>query len=339
MKMKFKTNLLALLLPVLATAQLSDTEFESIYTQLSQHAKEIKYIGHKDGQANPFSEEFKRLSWNFSDDDLMYIAQNGSTVMKASAANELVCRKSKNLTALFSEQLFSKEKITINTGSLTGDYSLAAALYKEIAFEKEKKQRKMYYERTSTEAQLRGLKELFGEDFDSKWTVQESDSVMTVLTRIALSNDDISPETLSQIFKLNQFKGTDYVRVKHFAAKYPTQEILATLASFKNKNDLGLLHKHINDAYIAISLFPHPSLLRDLKDNLNKEFQNPQYQQAIAAYRNQESKNALETICEKITTTCNGSQRDEKLFALHGIIEKVDCPLYTEILEKLEKNI
>ncbi|RZJ27677.1 MAG: hypothetical protein EOO48_11390 [Flavobacterium sp.] len=337
--MKLKFNLFALFLPVLAMAQLSDAEFESIYTQLSDHSKEIPYIGHKEGQTNPFTEEFTRLSWNFSDDDLMYIAQNGNTIMKASAGNELVSRKSKNLTALFSEQLFAKESVTINSGNVGNDYSLSAALYKEIAFQKEKKQRKLYYEKTSTEAQLRGLKELFGDDFDSKWTVNEADSLLTILTRIALSNDDISPETLSQIFRINQYKSTQYSRVKFFASKYPTQEILATLASFKNQNDLQLLRQHLNDSYIAISLFPHPSLLSYLKSNLNTEFQNPEYQQAIAAYKNKESKIALEAICNKISASYQGSQRDEKLFALHGIIEKINCPLYSDLLLKLEKNI
>lgn len=337
--MRIRFNLLALLLPVLATAQLSDAEFESIYAQLSENSTKIPYLGHKEGQVNPFTEEFKRLSWNFSDDDLMYISQNGNTIMKASAANELVCRKSKNLTALFSEQLFSKERITINAGSISNDYSLAAALYKQVAFEKEKKQRKTYYEKTSTDSQLRGLKELFGDDFDSKWTVKESDSLMTILTRIALSNDDISPETLSQIFRINQYKSTDYKRVKHFAVKYPTQEILATLAAFKNKNDVQLLRSHVNDAYIAISLFPHPSFLPDLKSSINEEFENPQFQQAIAAYKNQESKTALEKICNKITSSYEGDQRYERLFALHGIIEKINCPLYSDILVRLEKNI
>lgn len=338
--MTLRILLLALTLPVLATAQLSNEEFESIYAQLTQHSGQAPYLGHKEGQTNPFTEEFKRLSWNFSDDDLMYIAQNGNTIMKASAANELVDRKSKNLTALFSEQLFSTQKITINNGSLTDKYTLAAALYKEVAFQKEKKQRKAYYEKTSTEAQLRGLKELFGPDFDSKWSIRESDSLMTILTRLALSNDDISPETLSQIFKINQFKAANYERVKYFAAKYPTAELLATLASFQNKNDLPLLRAHVSDAFIAISLFPHPSLLPDLKSNIGKEYENPHFQQAVAAYKSKESKVILESIWKKITTAYpQGNQRDEKLFALHGVIEKINCPLYSDILVALENSI
>ena len=100
-----------------------------------------------------------------------------------------------------------------------------------------------------------------------------------------MSNDDISPETLSQICKINQFKGADYNRVKHFAYKYPTAELLATLASFKNKNDLPLFRSNFNSALVAISLFPHPSLLPDLKNNLGKEYANPNFQQAVAAYK------------------------------------------------------
>jgi hypothetical protein len=339
--MKLKSFLLALLLPVLSVAQLPDAEFHSLYNQLTEHSASTPYIGHKEGEVNTFAEEFKRLSWNFTDDDLMYIAQKGNTVMKASAANELVSRKSKNLTALFSEQLFAPQKITINTGHISGDYTLSAALYKEVAFQKEKKERKAYYEKTSTEAQLRGLKELFGEDFDSKWTIQEADSLMKILTRIAMSNDNISLETVSQVCKINQFKNTDYQRVKFFAYKYPTPELLASLAHFKNKNDLPLLRKHLNDAYIAISLFPHPSLLPELKSRLDNDYENPQFQQAIAAYKSNESKVVLKSIWKKIEASYpeGSSQRDERIFTLHGIIEKINCPLYSDILVALEGGI
>ena len=338
--MNLKNVLLALLLPVLAHAQLSDAEFNGIYQQLTEHSTAMPYLGHKDGEVNPFTEEFKRLSWNFSDDDLMYIAQNGNTIMKASAGNELVARKSKNLTALFSEQLLSKENVTVHTGSLADTYSLAASLYKSVAFQKEKKQRKQYYEKTSTESQLRGLKELFGDDFDSDWTVKESDSLMTILTRIALSNDNIAPRTLSQILKINQYKSPDYTRVKHFAGKYQTPEVLAALASFKNKNDLPLLKRHLSDAFVAISLFPHPSLLPDLKSQVNAQYENPDFQQAVAAYKSQESKTLLESIRKKIAASYpEGSQRDERYFALHGIIEKSNCPLYGDLLVSLENGI
>lgn len=338
--MNLKNVLLALLLPVSALAQLSDAEFHGIYQQLTEHSSALPYLGHKDGETNPFTEEFKRLSWNFSDDDLMYIAQNGNTIMKASAGNELVARKSKNLTALFSEQLLSKENVTVHTGNLSSNYSLAAVLYKEVAFQKEKKQRKQYYEKTSTESQLRGLKELFGDDFDSNWSVNESDSLMTILTRIALSNDNIAAETIGHILKINQYKSPDYHRVKHFAGKYKTPELLAALAHFKNKTDLPLLRQHLNDAYVAISLFPHPSLLPDLKARINADYDNPNFQQAVAAYKSSESKTLLESIRKKIAAAYpQGSQRDERYFALHGIIEKSNCPLYGDLLVSLENGI
>jgi hypothetical protein len=201
-------------------------------------------------------------------------------------------------------------------------------------------ERKVYYEKSSTDAQLRGVKELFGADYDSKWTITESDSLMQALTKIALAEDRIAPEALNQIFKDNQFKSTDYKRVKFFAGKYQTPEILATLANFKNKNDLPLLRDHVSNAYLAISLFPHPSFLPQLKNKVNKEYENPQFQQAVAAYRSAESRNVLESICKKITTEYpKGNLRDERLFALHGIIEKINCPLYTDILLRLEKTI
>jgi hypothetical protein len=117
--MKLKSNLLALCLPALAAAQLSNAEFDSIYAGLNQQSLEIPYLGNKDGKANLLSSSFKKTSEAFSDDDLLYISLNGNPVMKASAAHELVDRKSKNLTVLFTMQLLSNEKVTIHTGNIS----------------------------------------------------------------------------------------------------------------------------------------------------------------------------------------------------------------------------
>jgi hypothetical protein len=117
--------------------------------------------------------------------------------------------------------------------------------------------------------------------------------------------------------------------------------LLATLAYHKNKNDLPLLAQHVDDAYLAISLFPHPSLLPYLKANVDKEYENPQFQQAIAAYKSKESKLVLESIWKKIEASYpqGSSQRDERIFTLHNIIEKINCPLYSDILVAIESGI
>lgn len=338
--MKLKPYLLALLLPLLATAQLTNNEFDSIYVQLSRKSIETGYIGNKNGQTNPFDETFRRKAEILSNDDLVYISLNGDPVLKAAASTELVNRKSNRLTEVFSKQILTDDRVTVHTGDLSYNYGLAASLYKAVASQKEKMQRKAYYEKTSTEAQLRGLKELFGKDFESKWTIKEADSLLNSLTQIVLSNDNMQAETLGQIFRANEFKDTNYKRVKYFANKYPTPEILATLASFRNKNDLPLLRRHMDQGYLAISRFPDPSFFPDLKSRLNTDYDNPEFQEAIAAYRSKESKTILESICKKIVMTNRaGFSKDECLFRLHSIIEKINCPLYNDILLHLEKTI
>jgi hypothetical protein len=338
--MKLKFYLLTLLLPAFAIAQLSNADFDSVYDRLSQQSHETGYIGNKNGLPNTFEENFKRTAQILSDDDLTYICQNANPVLKATALQELVGRKSNRLSEMFQLQLASNDKVTIYTGGLSADYALSAALYKALAHEKEKLERKAYYEKTSTQAQLAGLKELFGADYDSRWTIKETDSLMRAFTALVLSKDNMPAETLSQIFRTNGFKDSNYKRVKYFAGKYPTPEILATLATFKNSNDLPLFHKNVGNGYLAISRFPHPSFLPELKSKLDEDYDKPEFQEAVAAYRSRESKTILETICKKITmTNREGFSKDESLFRLHGIIEQINCPIYSDLLLRLEKTI
>lgn len=336
--MNFKFLLPLCLMSVGAFAQLSDEDFNTIYSQLDEQSKEIGYIGRKEGQQNAFAEAFKRLSKNFSDDDLLYISYNGNPIMRASAGKELIDRKSNEIPGLFRTQLSNAEDIEAHQGNFTKKLKLSALIFDEVAYQKVKVERKAYYERTSTEPQLRGLKELFGTDFNSNWTSKETDSLMQVLTNIALSEDAIAPETLNEILRTNSFKSPDRLRVAAFAKKYPTCEILATLARYKNPVDLPVLKNHYPESYLAVSLFPHPTLFADLKSRLSTDFDKPDYQAAVAAYRNTQAIALLKAVFTKITTVYpEKSVQNEKIFALYSVVETSNARLYDDLLLTLEK--
>jgi len=329
---------LVLTLPALAQSQPGTELFRSVYDTLAKKSAH-GYFGRKTGQPNAFSEDFTRLSWNFSDADLGYIARTANPLMKASAAQELVRRKSGEIAALFAETLHDPQRITVFTGENADELPLAVSLFNDVALQKEIMERKAYYEKTSTAEQMRGLKALFGNDFESRWSIAESDSLMNTLAAMALCEENVAVETLSRIFRLNQFRCGDYGRIRQFAQKSPTPEILATLASFHNKNDLPLLKKHMPDALVAVSLFPHPSLLPILKSRLETDYEDVRYQQAIAAYKNPESKTLLKSICKKITESPANETRDQQLFVLRDLLEKENCALYSDLITQLEKDI
>lgn len=334
-----KLNFLSwFLLPLTAFAQLPNADFDTIYVQLDRQSNAIGYIGHKEGQQNEFAEAFKRLSWNFSDDDLRYIGNNGNAIMRASAGKELVDRKSAELPELFRTLIGSAENVESHSGTFSNQIGLAAVLFNEVAYQKEKLDRKAYYEKTMSEAQVRGMKELFGSDFDSKWTGIEADSVLQSFAAIALAYDAVSPQTLGQILKTTGYTNKDRSRVLYFAQKSPTPEILATLASFKNPADLPMLRKNLPASYLAVSIYPHPALLADLKLRLIADFPEPDFQRAVAAYKNTQSKAILQSVFDKILATYpEGTIRAEKVHALHGIVEKANARLYDDLLIKWEK--
>jgi hypothetical protein len=332
--------LILLFIPLASVGQLSDTDFEDLYQKLERQSLESGYIGRKEGQQNTFAEAFKRLSYNFTDDDLVYIGLHGNPVMRASAGKELVDRKSDELPQLFQSQLSATENVESHNGNTSRQLGLAAILFNEVAYQKEKIGRKAYYQKTMTDAQFRGMRELFGSDFDSNWTEQEADSVMQDLAEIALSSEVVSGETLSEIFRANNFRALDRGRVLHFVKKYPTAEVLAALAAFKNPADLPLLKKNYPQSYLGVSIYPHPTLFADLKTRLAADFDKPEYQRAVAAYKNAQAKALLDAVFSKIKTTFpEGILQSEKVFALHGIVEKTGAPLYDGLLVKWEKAL
>jgi hypothetical protein len=60
---------------------------------------------------------------------------------------------------------------------------------------------------------------------------------------------------------------------------------------------------------------------------------------AVAAYKSKVSKMLLQSICKKLAADPGNDQRDQQLFALRSLLEKADCPLYSDLIAQLEKNI
>lgn len=275
---------------------------------------------------------------NYTEDELLKAISSANAETKIAIAEELVERKSPKIADAFSKLLTNDDVAERKIGVISYQTNAASELYVAVSHQKEKADRKRYYERTTTKGLQKELKGMFGRDYDTKWTLAETDACLAKLTAMALAENNIAPRTLNTIFYTNDFKSKNYARVKYFAQKYPTAEILATLANFKNPADISYLTKHAQASYLAYSVYPHAAFFPSLQMNVDKDFENKDFQNAITAYRNAESKAVLEKICRNI---CNGNavkaNRDDKLFQLYSIIEKRNCRTYDSVLKKIDK--
>lgn len=284
------------------------------------------------GLINAF--DAKRLS----EADLIGRFATASAENRIAIAEELVERKSLKVTDIFAKMLTDDSVVERKLGAISYPTNPASELYAAVAHQKEKAERKKYYERTTTKGLQKELKGMFGRDYDTKWTIAETDACLAKLTAMALAENNVSPRTLSSIFYTNGFRNKNYARVKHFASKYPTAEILATLANFKNPTDVSYLTKHAQASYLAYAYYPHAAFFPTLQMNVENDFENKDFQNAVTAYKNSESKVLLEKICANI---CKNNvvkmNRDDKLFQLYSIIEKRNCRLYDPVLKKIDK--
>lgn len=328
--------LFLLLMPFSATAQLSP-EVSSVVERLSGDTDFAENAISPQSQVT-IDNKFRSLAGIATNGELFYVASTGDAVLKECAAAELVERKSDSLTSLFTKYLDHTNQFDVLMAGKIVTTSHAVQLFRRVAWQKEKRLRREYYERTTSGDELVEIKVLFGREFATRWSVKEADSVMNQMVSHALASDDISVRILNDILEINNYKTSDYQRIKHFSRKYQTPQILAALAAYKNPADIPFLKLHIDRAFIAISLFPDATLLPVLKSRMLNSFADPQYQDAIASFKNAEARATLETISQKLVATHHDeSDRAEKMLRLYNIIEKKNCRLYEPLLERLQK--
>ncbi|HEX8269437.1 MAG TPA: hypothetical protein VF581_06060 [Flavobacterium sp.] len=332
--MKVKALLLTLLFPMFGFSQLSE-EVENLMAEFNTY-----HVGNdstKAGLNRNAYRMFARICRASTDDELMHIATKSSYVVKENIGKELVSRKSDRLLDLFSSFISDQNVAHLESKPVDYESTLATELYGAVAFQKEKIERKKYYEETTSDKHLSDVKQLFGQEYETNWNVEEVDSLLTKFDHLAVNSEFILPETLSFIFRSRNFKVADYNRIRTIATRYPHSEILATLANFRNSNDVPHFIKHFDNSFLAVSHFPHPAFLPQLKKRIDVHFDDPEYQEAVASYKTSDSKLMLENILKKIVQKYPpGTIRDEKLFMLYGIMEKKNYSYYKINLSKID---
>ncbi|NMH29451.1 hypothetical protein [Flavobacterium silvaticum] len=271
------------------------------------------------------------------DDELLLAAKNADSETKIAIATELVERKSPKTEQLFRDFLEDNRTVIQKLGSISYETTSAAELFSAVARQKEKAERKKYYEKTNSKNVQNELKGLFGRDYSTKWTVAECDAFLPKLTAMALAKNEVHPQTLNQIFETLQYKSKNYERIKFFARKYASEELLATLARFKNPSDVTFLKEQKEKSYLAISYFPDAGFFGTLKEASPSFYTNQDYQNAVCAYKTAQSKALLDTMCDSIfSNQKDKTQRDDALFQLYGLIEKQNFKPYASVLKKID---
>lgn len=319
--------------PFLAMAQLSpavDNLFESLNADVAlAQNNDASYLVSIDNK-------FRSLSSIATDAELFHVALHGTSALKECAIGDLVERKSPLLTTLFAEYLQSDEQYPVLQTAKLIQTTPAIQLFKRISWQKEKRLRKEYYERTTSSTDLVELKVLFGRDFSTNWSIREADSILTSFVASALEINEVSSENLSEILKLNDYKSNNYQRVKFWAQKHRTPEVLASLARYKNPADVAFFASNIDNSLAAISNFPHPTLFAKLRAKTLTMYNKPEFQDAVASYKSLEAKALLEQIHHQIKSNYPpGDARDEQLLTLYNIVEKKDCKIYQSVLDRL----
>lgn len=274
---------------------------------------------------------------NLTESDLVKTAKSARLSHQIIAAEELVERKSPKVSEVYASFLSHQETIERKIGSVTYQTTAAAELYAAIAHQKEKAERKQYYEKTNSKTIQKELQGLFGRDYNTKWTVAECNVLLPKLLDQALLKDDVHERTLNQILQSSAYRCKQYARVKFFAKKYGSPEILAALARFKKPEDVVFLKNCQKKAFLAISYFPDAGFLPYLKSETTTSFNNPDFQKAISGYKTNDGKMMLEAICQSVSkATADKSLRDDQLFQLYSLIEKQNCRLFDPVLKKID---
>ncbi|RZJ66109.1 MAG: hypothetical protein EOO50_11295 [Flavobacterium sp.] len=306
----------------------------------SQSARSTKLIADNGSGNKPTVSRHTTTETDYksaTEDELLKAVSRANADAKIAIAQELVERKSAKVADLFKSYMTSDEIVKLKLGVIEYESNPASELYVAVAHQKEKAERKKYYERTTKKGLQKELKGMFGRDYDTKWTSVETDACLAKLTAMALADDNVAPRTLNTIFYTSGYKSKNYARVKFFATKYPTAEILATLANFKNPTDIAVLTQYPQASYIAYSVYPHAAFFPTLQMNVDDDYANADFQNAISAYKNADAKTLLSKVCANI---CNNyalkSERDDKLFQLYSVIEKRNCRLFDSLLKKID---
>ena len=327
-----KVNIYILLLfPIVTFSQLSE-KVNIIYQELNTKKQiESQNIGYS-GQESQVYLLYSKLNKIATDSEIFYMAENGNKVVKNYMSAVLVDRKSNKILDLFKTFIKNEEEVHIRTGCMGYNSTLAGQLYSYVFYQNKKIENIKFNKKNYT---LKEIKE-YQFEIETKWTKKEINNLLKELNFAVLNSDELNPITLNIIFNLNNYKFDNYDKVKYFANKYPSRETLATLANFKNKNDLELFHQNIDISFLAISKFPDESFIKTLQNKENENLENLDYYEAISSICADDINQIKKNIFDKLSKSDNMFTQEYVQY-LEEALKKYSCEYNSHLLLEIEK--
>lgn len=311
-----------LIFPLLTYGQLRP-EIEELFIKLNtKPLLGSQNIG-SNGKVNEYYTYYNLLDSLATDSEILYMIRAGKKETQTYLNHCLINRKSTAILTIFEDCLKNDEPVHIQTGCTGYESSKAAELLTGVYGEKTK----LLFQNQMSPEDYDELKKYYpNKELISIWKEKEIDSVLTIMYSKSLNYDNTSDQVISRICSLTDYTITDYKRIRFFAQKYPSRNILAALAKHQNTNDLDLLKENFPESLFAISKFPHPNFIALLNSTTVPD----EYDEAIAiaAFSGKEASALFESYTAK-----------KFPFLLHNLEPNLfDSELLAHFLSIIEEN-
>lgn len=248
----------------------------------------------------------KLLLKKASTEELVFLAEKGENVyIKATAIDVLAKKKEGDkILEIFKKNLHSKEKLTSRTDCLVDDYLLSVHIFESVSV---------------------------GSNFSEK----EKENLERKMESLALNAYPINMELLEALAYGLPMNNDSYTKIRKIVVDTKSPELLATLAKYKNPNDIELIKSFGLSAYSAIEKFPDPKFLPFIKENI-KDSLDFHVMFALSKFCSEEAK---EIVIKAIALDKKQSEKNDCgngcLSTIYQHIYMERCKLYYPLLADL----
>ncbi len=220
-------------------------QVDKLYRKLSESQQyESRNIGVDGHESIPYKihTEIGKIA---TEQELMYMALNGSPIVKNYISNILFSRKSKSIQEIFKAYLKTNDSIVVRSGC-TGYHSfLADEIYRNVATEKYAINKAEEYKKWK-DSLIHSKKEPDNVDFDfimeslkveTQWKQMEIDSLHYQLDQIVLDNKESprnSIELICSYYLYEKVRVPYYEKIAYFEKKYNSEDIKNYMSFCRN---------------------------------------------------------------------------------------------------------
>ncbi len=216
---------------------------------------------------------FIKLKSIATEKELLDLLQNDNSVIKGYASWSLADNKYFDLKSILIQFLKSKETVTSQSGCIVSESDLASEFYFRVMYQG-------YHKKITEEDSL-----FYALQMNSLDSVLLYSKKKHYLLNRALENNNSNPK--------------NYSIIKKWALEKNNTKALIELAKYQKTTDINQIIKKGKDSFMPISYFPNANFWDFLMQYETKQ-NSLDYYLAVAAFKNDKSKNSLSVIYNSI---------------------------------------